>query len=128
MREYMLIDDFLRFFQNPYQSIYRWLKQRKHVFTVQRRDFEKNAFLFYACHRRDTLWYVLSDPSKPRSSTIARYPWQATTNDISDDALRADPFCRTFNESNLTGAGGSAEATNNSAPIFLFSKLLLAPF
>jgi hypothetical protein len=60
----------------------------------------------------NTDWYVLSDPSKPGSSRIARYPWQATTNDISDDALRADPFCRAFNDSNLNGAGGSVEATN----------------
>ena len=57
-------------------------------------------------------WYILPSGAPPGGNTEARYPWQATTNDISDDALRADPFCRTFNDSNLTGAGGSAEATN----------------
>ena len=56
-------------------------------------------------------WYIL-DPEQPDSNPRPRYPSEATTNDISDDALRADPFCRAFNDSNLNGAGGSAEATN----------------
>ena len=60
----------------------------------------------------NTDWYVLPSGAPPGGNKQPRYPWQATTNDISDDALRGDPFFRAFNDSNLTGSQGSSEAAN----------------
>ena len=59
----------------------------------------------------NTHWFVHPDPAHPAFGQ-ARSPTQATITDISDDALRADPFCRVFNDSNLTGSQGSSEAAN----------------
>jgi len=60
----------------------------------------------------NTDWYVLPTGAPSGGNKQPRYPWQATTNDISDDALRADPFFQAFSDSNLTGPQGSSEATN----------------
>jgi hypothetical protein len=60
----------------------------------------------------NTDWNIPSDPAHPGSNLRPHYPREATINDISDNALRADPFCRAFNDSNLTGSQGSSEATN----------------
>ena len=61
----------------------------------------------------NTAWYIPSDPAHPGSNLRPRYPYEATTNDISDSALRAAPFFRAFNDGNLTGTQGSSEATNS---------------
>jgi hypothetical protein len=58
-------------------------------------------------------WYIPSDPAHPGSNLRPRYPWEATTNEISDDALRANSFFRSFRDGTLYDSlNGSAEATN----------------